>query len=75
MVKEPLTLPAPALPWQAFDLARKRGFVVAKLRSRRYPLGNTYRNWCHAVGVPNLRIEQVGSVLPMLVSEGAAGRA
>ena len=44
---------------QSFDLAKRKGFVVVKPRTRRYPLINSFRNLCDALGQPNIRVEQV----------------
>ncbi|KAL3697765.1 hypothetical protein R1sor_011841 [Riccia sorocarpa] len=43
---------------KAFELAKKRGFVVHQPSTRRYPLINSHRNYCDAVGIPCIRIEQ-----------------
>ncbi|KAH7427183.1 hypothetical protein KP509_10G033300 [Ceratopteris richardii] len=43
---------------KAYELAKKRGYLVRKFQNREYPLSNTYRNFCDAVGWPNLRIDQ-----------------
>ncbi|KAL2608213.1 hypothetical protein R1flu_026786 [Riccia fluitans] len=43
---------------KAFELAKKRGFVVHQPSTRRYPLINSHRNYCDALGIPCIRIEQ-----------------
>ncbi|MCO5565198.1 hypothetical protein L7F22_018871 [Adiantum nelumboides] len=43
---------------KAYELAKKKGYLVRQYRSREYPLSNTYRNYCDAVGWPNIRIDQ-----------------
>ncbi|KAI5060243.1 hypothetical protein GOP47_0024663 [Adiantum capillus-veneris] len=54
---------------KAYELAKKKGYLVRQFRSREYPLSNTYRNYCDAVGWPNLRIDQgpAGSLDTMIV--------
>ena len=47
---------------QSFDLAKRKGFVVVKPRTRRYPLINSFRNLCDALGQPNIRVEQVTQI-------------
>lgn len=42
----------------AYELAKKRGYLVRQFRTRQYPVSNTYRNYCDAIGWPNLRIDQ-----------------
>ncbi|CAM6089786.1 unnamed protein product [Calypogeia fissa] len=42
----------------AFELAKKRGYVTQQANSRRYPLINTYRNYCDALDFLCIRIEQ-----------------
>ncbi len=44
---------------QAYDLAKKKGYLVVCVLSRRYPLVNTYRNFCDASNRPCIFIEQV----------------
>lgn len=43
---------------KAFELAKRRAFVVLRPGARRYPLANTFRNHCLALGWPSVRIEQ-----------------
>ncbi|CAM6100182.1 unnamed protein product [Calypogeia fissa] len=43
---------------KAFELAKKRGYVTQQANSRRYPLINTYRNYCDALDFLCIRIEQ-----------------
>ncbi|KAG6554308.1 hypothetical protein Mapa_004224 [Marchantia paleacea] len=43
---------------KAFELAKKRGFVVHQPNTRRYPLINSHRNYCDALGIPCIRIDQ-----------------
>lgn len=54
---------------KAYELAKKRGYLVRQFRNREYPLSNTYRNYCDAIGWPNLRIDQgtAGSLDTMVV--------
>jgi hypothetical protein len=44
---------------KAYDLAKKKGYLVVRVLSRRYPLVNTYRNFCDASNCPCIFIEQV----------------
>jgi len=43
---------------KAYDLAKKKGYLVVRVLSRQYPLVNTYRNFCDASNCPCIFIEQ-----------------
>lgn len=48
---------------QAYDLAKRKGYLVQRALSRRYPLVNTYRNFCNASNQLCIFIEQVQGTL------------
>lgn len=54
---------------KAYELAKKRGYLVRQLWTRQYPLSNTFRNYCDALGWPCLRVDQgpAGSLDTMVV--------
>lgn len=45
--------------FQAYDLAKKKGYLVQRAVSRKYPLINTYRNFCDASSQICIFIQQV----------------